>query len=152
MHKLDQLDYQILSLYSKKTGLTLKKIGKELHAAPSTVRNRIYFLMEQGILGEESRHVNLEKIGGLHYAVLLYPFEQMEEHLMLFIERTSEVIRTIETYTRHMVIIEVFGQDTKRVLGVLKELEQFGSVEPHVIRKVDKYRIQIEDKFLESEN
>ncbi|MDP2946925.1 MAG: winged helix-turn-helix transcriptional regulator [Nanoarchaeota archaeon] len=130
--KLDDLDYKLISCLSKNARLDNTEIGHTLNVSRNTIKNRIEYLIKQGVILGFRTFPNLQKIGresNMLFLEINRLNRERETELYYFLQLLPQVTFVVKHVAQWKVGMEIETKNSREFQDILTNIRsQFSDI------------------------
>lgn len=127
LKEIDDLDFKILKVISSDARIPNIKLAKKVSTPPQSVAYRLHQLQKKGVIKAFRANFNLQKLGHMHYKILLYfnNFNPKEySRIISYLKNHRNVVIIIDNLSEAMLDIEVVFSDPKGLYDFLSDIKE----------------------------
>jgi Lrp/AsnC family leucine-responsive transcriptional regulator len=134
---LDEYNIKIIELLKQNARASYAEIGREIHLSPSSVRERVQYLIDTGIIKNFTVEINQTQLGfGLQAFVLVKLFSGKLMNFISIANQFKEVQRCYRITGQQNVMLEVLLRDQKHLQDFLDIIMVYGDTTSYLVLSV----------------
>ena len=131
---LDEYYLKIIELLKKNARASYADIGREIHLSPSSVRERVQYLIDVGIIKGFGVEIDQEKLGfGLKAFILVKLFSGKLKNFISIARQFKEVQHCYRITGHQNVLLEVLLKDQKHLQNFLDKIMVYGDTTSYLV-------------------
>lgn len=131
---LDEYYIKIIELLKQNARASYAEIGREIHLSPSSVRERVQYLIDVGIIKGFSVEINHVQLGfGLKAFILVKLFSGKLKNFISIAHQFKEVQRCYRITGQQNVLLEVLLKDQKHLQDFLDIIMVYGDTTSYLV-------------------
>lgn len=131
---LDEYNLKIIESLRKNSRSSYAEIGREIHLSPSSVRERVQFLIDTGTIKGFSVVIDQDQLGfGLQAFILVKLFSGKLKNFISIANQFKEVQRCYRITGQQNVMLEVLLRDQKHLQDFLDIIMVYGDTTSYLV-------------------
>ncbi len=131
---LDEFNVKIIELLNKNARASYAEIGREIHLSPSSVRERVQYLLDTGIIKGFSVEIDQDQLGfGLQAFILVKLFSGKLMNFISIANQFKEVQRCYRITGAQNVMLKVMLKDQKHLQDFLDIIMVYGDTTSYLV-------------------
>lgn len=131
---LDEFNIKIIEFLKKNARASYAEIGREIHLSPSSVRERVQYLIDTGIIKNFSVEIDQTQMGyGLKAFILLKLFSGKLMNFISIANQFKEVQHCYRITGNQNVLLIVRLKDQKHLQGFLDIIMVYGDTTTYLV-------------------
>jgi Lrp/AsnC family leucine-responsive transcriptional regulator len=131
---LDDFNVKILELLKKNSRASYAEIGREIHLSPSSVRERVQYLIDTGIIKSFSIEIDQSQLGfNLQAYILIKLFSGKLMNFISIAKQFKEVQNCYRITGNENVLLKVRLKDQKHLRDFLDIIMVYGDTTTYLV-------------------
>ncbi|WP_203257151.1 Lrp/AsnC family transcriptional regulator [Hyunsoonleella ulvae] len=131
---VDDTDLKLLSILKENSRLSFADLGRQINLSPSSVRERVQKMEEEGVIKKYSIQIDNKKIGyDLEAFILVKVFPGKLQYVIKKVKEFSGVITAHRITGNQNIHLKVVIQNQESLQKLLDKLMQFGDTNTFLI-------------------
>lgn len=131
---IDKIDRNILKELKKDSRLSFAEIGRKINLSPSSVRDRIIKMEDDGLIKKYSVVLEEKKLGNdLEVFLLIKVFHGNLKQFLKFVPKVDEIESAHRITGNHNLLLKLTLKDQLHLQRVIDQLMHFGDTQTMLI-------------------
>ena len=131
---LDEFNIKIIELLKKNARASYAEIGREIHLSPSSVRERVQYLIDTGIIKGFNVEIDQTQLGfGLQAFILIKLFSGKLKNFISIANEFKEVQHCYRITGNQNVMLRVILKDQKHLQDFLDIIMVYGDTTTYMV-------------------
>jgi Lrp/AsnC family leucine-responsive transcriptional regulator len=131
---LDEFNVKIIDLLKKDSRTSYAEIGRKIHLSPSSVRERVQYLIDIGLIKKFSIEIDPVQLGyELQAFILIKLFSGKLKNFISIVNQFKEVQQSFRITGNQNVLLKVLFKDQKHLQNFLDLIMVYGDTTTYMV-------------------